>query len=322
MDFLPSSFAYTGYMHYHLLMLEIILIILVIIAILLMAGCEYFLRFALSPGKDEVDTSNLDEDTIRQRAEEKERSLLFLESSEDVFIRSTDALQLHGYLKRAKSQIYLITMHGYHGFATNNTPLARFLHETGINTLVVDQRAHGESGGRWITMGKMESKDLLCWTDYVRTLDPEAKIIWHGVSMGSTTVLLATGENPENVKAVVSDCGYSTLYGEFSTQLKAMYHRPAFPILDLISFWSHLRIGLSFKQVDAIRAVGKTKLPILFIHGDADDFVPTKMVHELFDACKSEKELWLTKDVAHALSLTVYQEEYCKKVLFFISNHT
>lgn len=308
-------------MHYHLLMLEIILIILAVLIVLLIAACEYFLRFALSPGKDETDTSALSESIRAESAKEKEESLLFLENSEDVLIKSTDALQLHGYLKRAKSHIYLITMHGYHGFATNNTPLARFLYENGINTLVVDQRAHGESGGRWITMGKMESKDLLCWTSYIRTLDPEARIIYHGVSMGSTTVLLSAGENPKNVSAVISDCGYCNLYREFAIQLKAMFHIPSFPILDMISLWSRIRIKLDFKEVDAVKAMKKTDIPILFIHGDADDFVPTKMVYELFDACKSEKELWLTKDVTHALSLTVYKEEYCKKVLSFINNH-
>lgn len=303
-------------------MLKIILIVLFVMAILLAAISEYFLRFALFPGKDEVDTSGLDEDMIRQRAEEKEQSLLFLESSEDVFIKSVDGLQLHGYLKKADSHIYLITMHGYHGFATNNTPLARFLYANGINTLVVDQRAHGKSGGRWITMGKMESRDLLSWTDYIRSLDPEAKIIWHGVSMGSTTVLLAAGENPENVTAVISDCGYSTLYGEFATQMKAMFHLPPFPILNIISLWSEIRTGLAFSDVDAVKAMRKTKIPVLFIHGDADGFVPTSMVYELFEAAGSEKELWMTGGVGHALSLTVFKDEYCNRVLSFIKDHT
>lgn len=309
-------------MHYHLHMLKVILVILIIFMVLLAVVCEYFLRFALSPGKEEIDISAIDESIREQSAREKEESIAFLDGCDDVYIKSVDGLTLHGYMKTAESHVYLITMHGYHGFATNNTPLARFLHDAGINTLVVEQRAHGESEGKWITMGKKESRDLLSWTDYIRALDPEAKIIYHGVSMGSTTVLLAAGENPQNVVAVISDCGYSTLYGEFATQMKDMFHLPAFPLLNIISLWSGIRIGLSFNEVDAIKAMKKTNIPVLFIHGDDDDFVPTQMVYELYEACKSKKGLWITKGVSHALSLTVFRDEYFKRALDFINDHT
>ena len=114
------------------------------------------------------------------------------------------------------------------------------------NCLIVSVRGHGESTGKWLSMGLWESGDIELWCRHILTLDKDARIFLHGVSMGGATVMMAAGRNIPHVVGVIEDCGYSSLYEEFSCQLKAMFHLPTHPILDLVSLWCRLRLGFSF----------------------------------------------------------------------------
>ena len=300
----------------------ILMTVIVLLAVLALIS-EFFLRFALSSSFDNTkkldDTTGYEvDDDVRN---EEEKSRIFLSKCSDVYIKSKDGLTLHAYLYKGESNKCLLTIHGYKGKATNNGILYRALAEEGYSILVLDVRGHGKSEGKWLSMGLWEKEDTLLWIEYIRKTNPDALIALHGVSMGASTVMMASGSNPEGVKAAIEDCGYSSLYDEFSCQLKALFHLPPHPLLDIISLWCRIRLGLSFSSVVPYKEVEKTTIPMLFIHGDKDTFVPFGMLNISFKSHHGEKEKWVTKDVGHAQSMNKYKDEYIKRSLAFIEKH-
>lgn len=124
------------------------------------------------------------------------------------------------------------------------------------------------------------------------TFGSDIQIILHGVSMGCATVMMMSGnpDLPKNVKFTVADCGYTSPWAEFDYQLKNA-HVPTSPLLDGANFFNKHIAKYDFKKVDAVESVSHAQVPMLFIHGTKDDFVPTYMVHELYDACSTDKDL-------------------------------
>lgn len=112
--------------------------------------------------------------------------------------------------------------------------------------------------------------------------------------------MMTSGEDlPANVKAIVEDCGYTSVKDELTFQLKRMYHLPAFPIVDTTSMLTKIRAGYSFGEASALEQVKKSKTPTLFIHGDNDTFVPTEMVHTVYENSPVEKELYIVPNAGH-----------------------
>ena len=121
------------------------------------------------------------------------------------------------------------------------------------------------------------------------------------------------------VSAFIEDCGYSSIWDQLVYQLKMEYGLPPFPILDIASFISSLKNGWSFKDGDAIKQVAKCRKPMFFIHGDADDFVPTEMVYKCYEAkVNGYKELWIVPGAEHARSIHDCWEPYCPRCEDFI----
>ena len=109
--------------------------------------------------------------------------------------------------------------------------------------------------------------------------------------MGAAAVMMAAGEKlPSNVKAAVEDCGYTSAWSVLSYQMKSQFHLPAFPFLYCADFVTRIRAGYGMKEADALKCVAGTRLPMFFIHGTEDRFVPFEMMKELYDVCRSEKE--------------------------------
>ncbi len=244
----------------------------------------------------------------------------------DVEITSDDGLKLHGYFIEADkpTKKTAILAHGYISQGKDMISYARFYRDTlGYNILMPDGRGHGESEGNYIGFGWPDRKDYVKWIDYViNTFGEDSEVILHGVSMGGATVLMTSGENlPHNVKAIISDCAYTSVKDQLEYQLKRMYNLPSFPIIQSTSLLTKIRAGYFFSEASALDQVAKSKTPILFIHGDADTFVPYEMVNRLYEKCSSEKDIFIIPNAQHATAYRDAKIGYEKKVTEFLSKY-
>ncbi len=247
------------------------------------------------------------------------------QSYEMVDIVSYDGLKLKGYYISAEAPTMRTTIlsHGYSSKGLWMGLYAKLYNMMGYNVLMPDSRGHGDSEGNYIGFGWVDRKDYLKWIDYViKKTGPDAQIVLHGVSMGGATVLMTSGENlPSNVKAIVSDCAYTSVKDELSYQMKRMYRLPSFPLLNVTSLITKAKAGFTFEEASALKQVKKSKTPTLFIHGGNDEFVPTGMVNRLFDACNSEKELFIVPGAGHGAALNADPDGYIAKVKDFTEKY-
>jgi fermentation-respiration switch protein FrsA (DUF1100 family) len=134
--------------------------------------------------------------------------------------------------------------------------------------------------------------------------------------------MMTSGEElPPQVKAIIEDCGYSSVEEQLAYQLKTMYRLPGFPIVNATSLLTKIKAGYDFSEASALEQVKKDKLPMLFIHGGADKFVPTEMVYKVYDACPAEKELFVVEGADHVMSIIVDPEGYESKVSGFLDKY-
>ena len=239
---------------------------------------------------------------------------------EDVFINSFDNLKLHGYiLKTENSDKWAITVHGYTNKAESMSAMAYKYHSLGYNILMPDLRGHGKSEGSYVGMGWHDRLDILKWIDLIIKENKDAKILLHGISMGAGTVMMVSGEElPENVKVIIEDCGYTSAKEQLAYNLKTMFKLPSFPILNFCSLITKIKDNYFISEASAIKQLQKAKVPILFIHGDKDKFVPFYMLDKLYNACSSKKDKLIIKDVGHAKSESLKSDLYWNKVEEFI----
>ena len=214
-----------------------------------------------------------------------------------------------------------IQFHGYRGTALRDfcggNKLAR---ESGQNTLVVDQRAHGRSGGRTITFGIRERMDCLCWAEYAsQRFGSNTPIFLSGVSMGAATVLMASElELPCNVIGIIADCPYSSPEAIIRKVCREDMHLPPALVMPFVRLGARLFGHFDLKEVSAVQAVRNTDIPILLLHGEDDRFVPCDMSREIFDACAGEKTRITFPGAGHGLSYIVDTVRYSEAVSRFV----
>ncbi len=213
--------------------------------------------------------------------------------------------------------------HGYTSKGADMFGVARRYNEAGYSVLLPDLRGHGESEGHYIGMGWHDRLDVLGWIDFILAREPGARVVLHGISMGAATVMMAAGEAlPENVVAGISDCGFTSVWAEFSYQLKAIFGLPPFPVMYLADLMTRLRAGYSFREASAVRQLKKARVPLLFIHGTQDRFVPFFMLDEVYAACASPKDKLAVQGAGHGGAAREAGEAYWEKVFGFIKAHS
>lgn len=229
------------------------------------------------------------------------------------------------YCHEADDAPIAIIMHGYRATAMRDTMgLIVLCKKLGFNLLMPDQRAHGQSGGHSITMGAQERYDVRAWAYWASVRSGgKSSIFLMGVSMGAATVLLASGlDLPESVHGIIADCGYSSIRDICRTCLpKYLPYVPVGPGYAVGKAGAELFAHFDPDTVDCRKAVAHTKVPILFIHGSADDFVPCSMSRENYAACASEKELLIIPGATHAMCYYYDTPAYSKAVTDFLKKH-
>ena len=244
---------------------------------------------------------------------------------ENVYIMSRDGLKLHGYLltnQNARGTFILI--HGWRSRpAYDFSVIWNQYYGMGYNVLAIEQRTIGESEGKYICFGVKEQYDLIDWTRYIGTrFGEQSPIIFSGISMGSSTVMFAVGndELPSNVIGAIADCGFTSAWDEFCYLLRTQYHLPKFPFLYIAEIYARIFCGISFRECNSTETLKNAKIPMLFIHGEADDFVPPENTQKSYAACASRRELFTVKDAGHGMSYLMDRENADKKLTEFISS--
>ena len=312
-------------------LLSVLCILLILLLAALMLAANYMVSFAIGRTTGTTDiappsqVSASDSQTISgnwERLSNATRAWGNTVKRQTVTLSSGDGLTLSGEyaLNPEPSHLWLIAVHGYRGNHSHMFTIASFYGQRGYNVLLPDLRGCGASEGDYIGMGWPDRLDMLKWIDWILRQDADAQIVLHGISMGGATVLMTSGETlPPQVRAIVEDCGYTSVWDIFKDEMAYLFHLPAFPILPTASLFSSLRAGYSFSEASSLEQVKKASVPILFIHGKKDNFVHTDMVYTLFDACPCEKELLVVKGAGHGSSYTMDPELYFGTVFSFLS---
>ena len=222
-----------------------------------------------------------------------------------IYIKSFDGKKLSArYYESSSDAPVAILMHGYRAAAAGDfAGILQILRKFGHNILLVDERACGKSEGLTVTFGVKEREDCLSWIRYVlRHNGEDTKILLYGVSMGAATVLMASElDLPVNVVGIIADCGY-TSPKEIICKVAEGMGLPAKLLYPFARIGARVFGGFDIEASSAVEAVRHAKVPILFIHGYQDGFVPYSMCGELYDACAAPKEMETFDRAEHAVS--------------------
>ena len=238
--------------------------------------------------------------------------------------RSFDGLNLSArYYHTADGAPLQILFHGYRSMALRDCAGGFYLaKKLGCNILAVDQRAHARSGGHVITFGVKERMDCLSWVQYANErFSSKAPIILSGLSMGASTVLMASAlPLPENVVAIMADCPYSSP-ADIIRKVSRDRHMPDTLAYPFIWLGAKLFGRFSLNETTSVESVRQAKIPILLLHGEDDRFVPCDMSREIFDACHSEKEIVTVPTAGHGICYLVDTKTYENAFLSFLNKH-
>lgn len=233
---------------------------------------------------------------------------------EDVSITSYDGLTLRGkYYEYKKGAMTELLFHGYQGNAERDLSggIERCF-SLGRNALIIDNRASGASEGSVITFGVREKRDVLSWIDFaVKHFGEDVKLVLTGVSMGAATVLMVSGEKlPKNVVCTLADCPYSSQKDIIKKVIRDM-RLPDGILYPFVKLGARIFGGFDLEEDTPIEAMKRCSIPIIFIHGDTDDFVPDSMSDELYEACVSKhKRNVKISGAGHGLAFPVGRDIY------------
>lgn len=303
----------------------------VIFSILLSVGYGigvYFVNYALLPTSQSLEKSDNEKQPIlsddQKKIDESKRKdqaigNRFMQQTKPMLISAKDSIRLNGqYLTHDNNHMWTILIHGYKSDNTSMMTFGAKYYEEGYNVLLPNNRAHGTSQGDYIGMGWLDKDDIACWVDWIVSRDPQVQIILHGVSMGGAAVMMTAGDNLDHVVGYIEDCGYTSAWDIFASELNKSFSLPTFPILNISNWVVQMKAGYDFKEASSIEQLKKAKQPILFIHGGKDDFVPTEMAYKNYEAANSVKELYVVENAGHAESKDYDKEGYWNKVFEFI----
>jgi len=249
------------------------------------------------------------------------RNVIEATEYETVEITSVDGLKLRGrYYHRQDGAPLVIFFHGYHGnFYRDGNGIYSYSKKNGINLLLASQRSQGLSEGKSITFGIMERRDCKSWVEYaVNRFGKDVKIDLFGLSMGAATVMMAADVGlPDNVKGILTDCGFSSPKEILCAVMDGMKlpSKLMYPLAKLGAKWfGHFDL----EEASAYESMKKCKLPVLFVHNDGDDFVPFWMSEKCYEICGSEdKKFVRVKGVGHGLSWCLEPEKYQSAMVEF-----
>lgn len=304
------------------IILHILLVIIAISAVIVGGSSIYMLNYSLKPDANRDDTDSCYHQLYADYPETKQwvDSLESINALRDTFIVMPDGYRCHAYYVSTGSRNTAVVVHGWRDQAIKYFCLAQmYEQELGYNVVIPDLYASGKSDGNAIRMGWLDRHDIKHWLETFKT----DTMVVHGVSMGAAAAMMLSAEDkPKEVSDLrfVADCGYTSVWDEFSLELKKQFSLPEFPLMYTTSLLCKLIYGWSFGEASALNQVRKSPYPILFIHGDSDTFVPTEMSEKLYKVKQMPKSIWITKDTEHAKSFRNHRDDYIKHIKAFVAH--
>lgn len=301
-------------------------VIFLLVSVFVITGFLFFgaLRRARpsSNAKKQVDTSVLFPalEAYRDLIHEG-RDWFLSQKRQEAEITAYDGITLHAEILDAENPVgTVLLMHGYRSSGLSDfSAVFRFYHEHGYRIVVPDERACGKSGGNYITLGVKESRDCKAWAAWItERYGSECPLFLDGISMGATTVMMATALGlPSNVKGVIADCGFTSPWEIVCAVLRATGKIPRFPFAYIARLYARIFAGFGLREMSAEKAMKTCRIPVFFAHGKADRFVPYAMTERNFSACAATKELFTVDEAEHGMCYLIKKEEYEEKILAF-----
>ena len=298
------------------------IVIALIIIVHLVMGYRFF-NFALSKDS-KIFSGDNNKSAWGKYQEQHDRDAAWLKAQpfEEVDILSGDGLKLHGhYYKNERAKRAVLCVHGYHGtwfgdFCSSAPWLIK-----DCSLLLIDQRCCEGSEGQYYTFGAMESDDVMLWTAWLdKMTGKKLPIYLYGISLGSSTVLTCSDRKlPSSVKGIIGDCGYSSMEDIFASLSWRWFHIPGYPLVWFVALWCRLIGHFSMFKANAKKALKHAAVPVLLIHGKADDFVLPKNSQVNYDACTSKKNLVWIDDATHAVAHNADPAKYEEAVEKFFA---
>lgn len=289
----------------------ILFIILAISTLLILLVPGLLFRFACKRVRDKKSKGKekLAEVTPDPKNQVIQDGMTYLKAQpqEEVSIKSHDRLTLRGIFYPAhgnKSERTILCVHGFYSYGLHDFgAVAEFYLNNQCNMLVIDHRAHGRSEGTYRTFGVKERLDVAGWAQWLADRDARTPIYLDGISMGCSSVLMACSlPLPKQVAGVIADCGYTSPKEIFTHVLKLWFRLPPFPVLPVAGIFCRIIAGFSIHE-DTRLHVANLKLPIMFFHGEEDNFVPTYMSQQNYEVCTSPyKSIKITPKAGHGES--------------------
>ena len=309
-------------------LLNAALLLLVALSLNSCLAGKFMCNYALKPtphGVDDIERTRLKADSLMPGSTAWYDDLKKQGILKDIYAEGYNGKRVHAVYAPAKDPASAngtaVVVHGY----TDNHYVFLYLvrmyrDDLNYNVMVPDLQYHGESEGDAVQMGWFDRYDVEMWTEKAHEIFNDDFTVVHGVSMGAATVMMMSGDNlPDYVKAFVEDCGYSSVWDQFTSNLHESFHLPPFPILNSANRVCRKRYGWDFKEASSVNQLAKSYVPMLFIHGDADDFVPFDHLYKNYYAkTAGYKELWVAEGAVHANAFAKYPEEYTRRVSNFL----
>lgn len=315
----------------------IYIFLIILLALIIMTFVAAFLIFKKisirkKPRKDEVSAifSQNKIDIAGEDVMRKNLDWVLKGDHQGVCITSEDGLKLHATLINAPADVtpkgVIIAFHGYRSFGARDFCFQLpMLHNAGYHIMLIDQRSHGKSEGKYICYGVKEHRDALLWREKAREIyGSDIPMALFGLSMGGATVLMASGEikhSDTQMKCVVADCPFYDSYGIIKHVLWKYYKVYPTPIIYFINFWSRFLADFNMRSPSCAEKAKSSNLPTLILHGKEDKFVPTECSVKLAEELGDRVKLVLFDDAKHAECIYYGKERYEKEVLGFLAKY-
>lgn len=249
-------------------------------------------------------------------------------NNERIVIMASDGTKLEGhYYERKKNAPLVIFFHGFRGHSyVDGVPIYKIAQKEKWNVLLVSMRAHDESEGNIFTLGVKERCDCVDWANWAaKHFGRETPIFLMGISMGGAVVTMSSDlDFPDSVCGIIEDSGFTT--STKMLELNCKSHLPKGMPVEVFKIFADVGTklwgGFNLKEADACKAVSQTKIPILIIHGDMYNLAPLYMAKEIYNSCKSNKEIYIVHGANHAENYKKDPEGYENVIVQFVGEHS